>query len=286
MSARKFISDQNKKFKESFMKKIFLTIAALAAIFFGFTSCASNDDDNDSSSSVSSESSANASTDSSEKPSGTFWGSLTVYGASYDCALEVTETSVNLYSTMMSYFYTNNVWQENDSGSYTIYCFADGADTSDTSSASLSVDFSSDTAATFTVVKMSVTSGTLTKGADYSYEYYAQKNLYGSYWGNLTVSGTSYPMCIVIEESSVTLHSNIMGQAYSVVTFTNNYDGTLLAQCYNDGEDTASDSTHVTVTFDITAAPVECVPCIVPMKALATFDSCPKGSDYNNEYTY
>ncbi len=263
------------------MKKIFLTIAALAAIFFGFTSCASNDDDNDSSSSSSS---ANASTDSSQKPLGTFWGSLTVYTASYDCALEVTESAVNLYSTVMSYSYTNNVWQENDSGSYTIYCFSDGTDTSDTSSASISVNFSSDTSATFTVVKMSLTSGILTKGDDYSYEYYAEKNLYGSYWGNLTVAGTSYPMCIVIAESSVTLHSDIMGQTYSVVTFTNNCDGTWLAQCYNEGEDTTSDSTHVTVTFDIAADPVECVPCIVPMKALATFDSCPKGSDYNSEY--
>ncbi len=251
------------------MKKIFLTIAALAAIFFGFTSCANNDDDESSSS---------------EKPAGTFWGSLTVYGTSYDCALEVTDSSVNLYSTMMSYSYENNVWKENDSGTYTVYCFSSDADTSDTSKASLSVNFSSDTDATFTITKMSITSGTLTKGDDYSYEYYAQKNLYGSYWGNLTVAGTAYPVCIVIAESSVTLHSDMMGQSYSVVTFTNNYDGTWLAQCYNDGEDTSSDSTHVTVTFDITADPVECVPCIVPMKALATFDSCPKGSDYNNEY--
>ena len=42
-------------------------------------------------------------------------------------------------------------------------------------------------------------------------------SLYGSYWGSLSVSGTSYDMCLVVNADGIALKSTMMAQSYSVV---------------------------------------------------------------------
>ncbi|MBQ9206092.1 MAG: hypothetical protein IJ158_05200 [Treponema sp.] len=111
-----------------------------------------------------------------------------------------------------------------------------------------------------------------------------QESLYGSYWGSLTVSGTSYDMCLVVGSDGIALKSTMMTQSYSVVKYSKNNDGTFLAQCYNSGEDTSKDTTHVSVTFTLSENSATCVPCIVPMKSIATFATCTRGTAYNGEY--
>ena len=91
-------------------------------------------------------------------------------------------------------------------------------------------------------------------------------------------------MCLVVNADGIALKSTMMAQGYSVVKYTKNEDGTFLAQCYNEGEDTSKDTTHVTVTFTISDDSATCVPCIVPMQSIATFATCTRGNAYNGEY--
>ena len=112
-----------------------------------------------------------------------------------------------------------------------------------------------------------------------------QKSLYGTYWGSLTVAGKSYDMAIVVDGTSASLYSTMMTQSYPLVKYVKNADGTYTLHCYNSGENTAVDSTHVKVTFTLGEnGAVTCVPLIVPMASMAQFSTCTKGNAYNGEY--
>ena len=112
-----------------------------------------------------------------------------------------------------------------------------------------------------------------------------QKSLYGTYWGSLTVAGQSYDMALVANGTTAALYSTMMTQSYPVVKYVKNADGTYTLHCYNSGEDTTADSTHVKVTFTLGEnGSVTCVPLIVPMAAMAQFSTCTKGNAYNGEY--
>nr|WP_318659499.1 leucine-rich repeat domain-containing protein [uncultured Treponema sp.] len=112
-----------------------------------------------------------------------------------------------------------------------------------------------------------------------------QKSLYGTYWGSLTVAGKSYDMALVANGTTAALYSTMMTQSYPVVKYVKNADGTYTLHCYNSGEDTTADSTHVKVTFTLGEnGSVTCVPLIVPMAAMAQFSTCTKGNAYNGEY--
>ena len=112
-----------------------------------------------------------------------------------------------------------------------------------------------------------------------------QKSLYGTYWGSLTVAGQSYDMALVANGTTASLYSTMMTQRYPVVKYVKNADGTYTLHCYNSGEDTTADSTHVKVTFTLGEnGAVTCVPLIVPMAAMAQFSTCTKGNAYNGEY--
>lgn len=116
-----------------------------------------------------------------------------------------------------------------------------------------------------------------------------QSDLYGSYWGSLTVTVPpdvvkTEEMCIEIKKDFVALHNNVMPFSYKVITFTDNKDGTWLIGCYANGEDTTQPSTHVSVTVDITKNPFSCKPVIVPMAGFADPGDCIKGKPYNKEF--
>ncbi len=112
-----------------------------------------------------------------------------------------------------------------------------------------------------------------------------QKSLYGTYWGSLTVAGQSYDMALVANGTTASLYSTMMTQSYPLVKYVKNADGTYTLHCYNSGENTAVDSTHVKVTFTLGEnGAVTCVPLIVPMAAMAQFSTCTKGNAYNGEY--
>ena len=112
-----------------------------------------------------------------------------------------------------------------------------------------------------------------------------QKSLYGTYWGSLTVAGQSYDMALVANGKTASLYSTMMTQSYPLVKYVKNADGTYTLHCYNSGENTTADSTHVKVTFTLGEnGSVTCVPLIVPMAQIATFSTCTKGNAYNGEY--
>ena len=112
-----------------------------------------------------------------------------------------------------------------------------------------------------------------------------QSDLYGSYWGTLTMSGFgTFPLCLVIEADKVALHSDVMGMPYTLVTYKDEGNGTWTIGCYGDGEDTSKPTTHTTVSVDTKASPFIAKATIIPMKC--TTAPLKKGKAYNNEYAH
>ncbi len=73
-------------------------------------------------------------------------------------------------------------------------------------------------------------------------------------------------MDFVVNGTTAALYSTMMTQSYPVVKYVKNADGSYTLHCYNSGENTAVDSTHVKVTFMLGEnGAVTCVPLIVPM---------------------
>ena len=112
-----------------------------------------------------------------------------------------------------------------------------------------------------------------------------QSDLYGSYWGTLTMTGVgTFPMCLVIEADKVALHSDVMGMPYTLVTYKDEGNGTWTIGCYADGEDTSKPTTHTTVSVDTKTSPFSAKATIIPMHA--TSAPLKKGKAYNNEYAH
>ena len=110
-------------------------------------------------------------------------------------------------------------------------------------------------------------------------------DLYGSYWGTLTMPGAgTFPLCLVIEADKVALHSDVMGMPYTLVTYKDEGNGTWTIGCYGDGEDTSKPTTHTTVSVDTKASPFIAKATIIPMKC--TTAPLKKGKAYNNEYAH
>ncbi|ERF59505.1 putative lipoprotein [Treponema socranskii subsp. socranskii VPI DR56BR1116 = ATCC 35536] len=109
-------------------------------------------------------------------------------------------------------------------------------------------------------------------------------DLYGSYWGTLTMVGKDFPLCLVIEADKVALHSDVMGMAYPLVTYKDEGNGTWTISCYDKGEDTTKPTTHTTVSVDTKASPFIAKATIIPMSC--TTAPLKKGKAYNNEYAH
>ena len=111
-----------------------------------------------------------------------------------------------------------------------------------------------------------------------------QSDLYGSYWGSLTMMGKDFPLCLVIEADKVALHSDVMGMEYPLLTWKDEGDGTWTINCYNAAEDTSKPTTHTTVSVDTKASPFIAKATIIPMHV--TSAPLKKGKAYNNEYAH
>ena len=113
-----------------------------------------------------------------------------------------------------------------------------------------------------------------------------QIDLYGSYWGSLSVAGAKFDMCMEIKKDFAGIHSDEMGFPYHVITFTDNKNGTWLVGCYDKGEDTSQPSKHVQITVDTTKLPFSCKPYVVPMGDFTKFGDCIKGEPYDGRFKY
>ena len=114
-----------------------------------------------------------------------------------------------------------------------------------------------------------------------------QSDLYGSYWGSLSMkNGQVFPMCLVIEADKVALHSDMMGMEYPLLTWKDEGDGTWTINCYNAAEDTSKPTTHTTVSVDTKTSPFSAKATIIPMQQMIKSMHLTKGKAYNNEYAH
>ncbi len=109
----------------------------------------------------------------------------------------------------------------------------------------------------------------------------------GSYWGRFKIGTTQHNGCLVIKETSLELHSNMMGKVYPLLKCIDNKDGTWTISCYLEGEDTSEPTTHTIVTVNTAVTPHTCKPDVIPMRGVAGggFTDHIKGAPYNNEFT-
>ncbi|UTC66174.1 MULTISPECIES: hypothetical protein [unclassified Treponema] len=109
-----------------------------------------------------------------------------------------------------------------------------------------------------------------------------QKELYGSYWGDMQVGPLKPEMCIVLKADKIELHSNIMGKDFPFLIFKDEGNGIWTVNCYDDQKN-KDNKPNVRLTIDTTKKPFSCKAWIEKM---GTEGNCVKGKNYNNDYGY
>ena len=239
------------------MKKTVFVLAALAAVLIGFSACSNGSSDDN--------------TPTAKEYTVTFGvdgenGELTaaVDGKAITSSARVREGKTVKFTAKAKAGYAVNTWTI-AGGAFEVDTGKDG---NDTASVKVGADIT---------VKVSFKAAAPVPSVQ-------QSDLYGSYWGTLTMMGKDFPLCLVIEADKVALHSDVMGMAYPLVTYKDEGNGTWTIGCYADGEDTSKPTTHTTVSVDTKASPFIAKATIIPMHV--TSAPLKKGKAYNNEYTH
>ena len=239
------------------MKKTVFVLAALATVLIGFSACSNGSSDDN--------------TPTAKEYTVTFGvdgenGELTaaVDGKAITSSARVREGKTVKFTAKAKAGYAVNTWTI-AGGAFEADTGKDGSDT-----ASVKVD-------TDITVKVSFKAAAPVPSVQ-------QSDLYGSYWGSLTMMGKDFPLCLVIEADKVALHSDVMGMEYPLVKYKDEGNGTWTIGCYDDGEDTTKPTTHTTVSVDTKASPFIAKATIIPMHV--TSAPLKKGKAYNNEYTH
>lgn len=107
------------------MKKMFLVMAALAAVFIGFVSC-----NQPNSSNTGNGGGGNTPTVVQERDVyGSYWGSLEVAGAKFDMCMEIKKDFASIHSDEMGYSYDVITFTDNKDGTWLVGCYSKGEDT-------------------------------------------------------------------------------------------------------------------------------------------------------------
>ena len=242
------------------MKKTVFVLAALAAVLVGFSACSNGSSDDNTP--TAKEYTVTFSVDGEN-------GELTaaVDGKAITSSARVREGKTVKFTAKAKAGYAVNTW--------TIAGGAFEADTgkdgSDTASVKVSANIT---------VKVSFKAAPPVPSVQ-------QSDLYGSYWGTLSMkNGKDFPMCLVIEAEKVALHSDTMGMEYPLLTWKDEGDGTWTIGCYDKGEDTTKPTKHTTVSVDTKTSPFSAKATIIPMQTMIKSMHLTKGKAYNNEYAH
>lgn len=110
--------------------------------------------------------------------------------------------------------------------------------------------------------------------------YTSPADVYGTYWGNLKIMGQEFPMALVIEETSVSLYSDMMSHSYQYVTWVE-ATGSQISWEARSGEGSSAKVTGtVTVNGDTKTSTV----LITAMASIMEETTLTAGGDYNGEY--
>lgn len=111
--------------------------------------------------------------------------------------------------------------------------------------------------------------------------YTTPADVYGTYWGNLKIMGQDYPMALVIEETSVSLYSDMMSNSYQYVTWVEATGSQISWEARSvEGSSSANVTGTVTVNGDTKTSTV-LIPKMASMMEETTLTA---GGDYNGEY--
>lgn len=111
--------------------------------------------------------------------------------------------------------------------------------------------------------------------------YTSPADVYGTYWGDLTIAGQDYPMALVIEETSVSLYSDMMSSSYQYVTWVE-ATGSQISWEARSGE--GSSSANVTGTVTVNGDTKTSTVLITAMANMMKETTLTAGGDYNGEY--
>lgn len=111
--------------------------------------------------------------------------------------------------------------------------------------------------------------------------YTLPADVYGTYWGNLTIAGQDYPMALVIEETSVFLYSNMMSSSYQYVTWV---EATGSQISWEARSEEGSSSANVTGTVTVNGDTKTSTVLITAMASMMTEAELTAGGNYNGEY--
>ena|GEM_PF-4242199 len=106
----------------------------------------------------------------------------------------------------------------------------------------------------------------------------AQQDIYGAYWGEMTMFFSAHKTCVTLAENEVMLYSTKKVRSYSRVTYTDNGDGTWLVCAYSNQKTPGKHKPNVTVLVDTRVAPYSAQVTIVAMNKNI---HCVKGKNYD-----
>lgn len=108
-----------------------------------------------------------------------------------------------------------------------------------------------------------------------------QSDLYGSYWGTMTMGSTTYDLCFVASESSVVLYSTMSNYSYTNIVYSES-DGTWTVSAYHTDADTSTATASVAGTFTVSD---DSYTCVVTMGGgYHVTDMLTRGDTYDGEY--
>lgn len=111
--------------------------------------------------------------------------------------------------------------------------------------------------------------------------YTSPADVYGTYWGNLTIAGRDYPMALVIEETSVSLYSDMMSSSYQYVTWVEATGSQISWEARSvEGSSSANVTGTVTVNGDTKTSTV-LIPKMASMMKETTLTA---GGDYDDRF--
>lgn len=111
--------------------------------------------------------------------------------------------------------------------------------------------------------------------------YISPADVYGTYWGNLTIMEKDYPMALVIEETSVSLYSDMMDESYQYVTWV---EATGSQISWEARSEKGSPSANVTGTVTVNGDTKTSTVLIPKMASMMKETTLTAGGDYNGEY--